>query len=49
MGERRERMDQRLSDQKETRTKGRIPKAKSRVRKAVRVAARTERLASKGL
>ncbi|MBT3278664.1 MAG: hypothetical protein HN909_00810 [Phycisphaerales bacterium] len=49
MGQRRDRMDQRMQDQQDSRTKGRIPKAKERVRKAARLAARTERLASKGL
>jgi hypothetical protein len=43
MGRRRERLDQRLKDQNETRKKNRSRKAKERIRKAGRIEARRQR------
>ncbi len=43
MGRRRERLDQRLKDQIETRKKNRPRKAKERIRKAERIEARRQR------
>jgi hypothetical protein len=48
MGQRRDRLDKRLAKQKVVREKNSRLKAKERVRRAARVAAKAARLAAKG-
>jgi hypothetical protein len=47
MGQRRDRLDQRLENQRQTREDNRPRKARERARKAARLAAKNERLAKK--